>query len=175
MIGKCECGCGGSTTVAKRNYGSRGIVKGQYYRFLPGHNNARTGPEYLEENRGFSSPCWIWQHGRAKAGYGLIKERGTIVTAHRVYYRRFKGEIPEGLQLDHLCRVRECVNPDHLEAVTNAENSRRGWMTRLKREQVERVRLLASVGVRNVEIAKIYNMSETHIGNIVRGTKWTAA
>jgi hypothetical protein len=171
----CECGCGKQTTIAKRDYNSRGVKAGQHYRFIKGHNNIPKGPEYLEEDRGFSSPCWIWQHARAKAGYGLTRDEDKkTVTAHRVYYQRVVGPIPPKLQLDHLCRVRECVNPAHLEAVTNAENTRRGWMTRLNREKVERIKLLAASGVRFVEISKIYDVSANHIGSIVHGEKWVA-
>lgn len=66
--------------------------------------------------------CWVWQAGLSSQGYGVYKKQG----AHRVIYKMYKGDIPEGLTLDHLCRVRNCVNPDHLEPVTQAENNRRG-------------------------------------------------
>lgn len=69
-----------------------------------------------------SGDCWIWTAGATSAGYGLFKHQ----YAHRISYRLHRGEIPEGLELDHLCRVTRCVNPDHLEAVTHAENVRRG-------------------------------------------------
>jgi hypothetical protein len=70
--------------------------------------------------------CWIWTGARSADGYGKTKIDGRTVRVHRWAYRYFRGPIPEGLQLDHLCRVRACCNPNHLEAVTCAENIRRG-------------------------------------------------
>jgi hypothetical protein len=70
--------------------------------------------------------CWIWQGTRNDAGYGILTSRGRRLRAHRVSYIAFVGPIPDGLILDHLCRVRHCVNPAHLEAVTQRENILRG-------------------------------------------------
>lgn len=80
------------------------------------------------EDRGHSSPCWIWTGPVTHQGYGRTSVRGVgyRVRIHRVAYEAVKGPIPEGLVLDHLCRVRPCCNPDHLEPVTPAENTRRG-------------------------------------------------
>jgi hypothetical protein len=69
--------------------------------------------------------CWIWQLAPNDNGYGKAKHRTVRYLAHRLVYTYIKGEIPEGMQLDHLCRVRICVNPDHLEPVTGGENIRR--------------------------------------------------
>jgi len=85
--------------------------------------NARISPEPM-------SGCWLWTGLINSSGYGWIKindikkygKHGTYKLAHRISYELFKGVIPEGLEIDHLCRVRSCVNPDHLEAVTHVEN-----------------------------------------------------
>lgn len=70
--------------------------------------------------------CWVWTGSRDPNGYGQIAVDGRPRKAHRVAYAALVGPIPDGLQLDHLCRVRACVNPDHLEPVTLRENVARG-------------------------------------------------
>lgn len=69
--------------------------------------------------------CWIWQKALNAGGYGVSWDGERTVVAHRLAYETFIGPIPEGLHLDHLCRVRACINPAHLEPVTQAENNRR--------------------------------------------------
>lgn len=66
--------------------------------------------------------CWLWMGLKNQYGYAMYSG----VSAHRLTYEALVGPIPHGLQLDHLCRVRHCVNPAHLEPVTHAENVRRG-------------------------------------------------
>lgn len=70
--------------------------------------------------------CHLWTGATMTNGYGRFGGEGRAVLAHRWAYEHFIGPIPEGLELDHLCRVRNCVNPFHLEPVTGAENRRRG-------------------------------------------------
>lgn len=72
--------------------------------------------------------CWLWR-GVFRGSYGAIQigGKGSLMeSAHRLAYTFLVGPIPEGLQIDHLCRVRACVNPDHLEPVTLRENVLRG-------------------------------------------------
>ena len=71
--------------------------------------------------------CWLWIGAIDHGGYGTFgASAGHSRRAHRWAYEAANGPIPEGLHIDHLCRVRNCVNPDHLEVVTLAENTRRG-------------------------------------------------
>ena len=70
--------------------------------------------------------CWLWVGTTSPNGYGRFWSKGRLAYAHRHAYERWVGPIPDGLQLDHLCRVRCCVNPGHLEAVTCRENLLRG-------------------------------------------------
>lgn len=81
---------------------------------------------YPEPNTG----CWLWAGGLDTGGYGRALHLKTSWPIHRFMYVQFIGPVPDGLELDHLCRVRSCVNPEHLEAVTHEENMRRGlWAT----------------------------------------------
>ena len=70
--------------------------------------------------------CILWPRAIGKDGYGRVAINGRILLAHRVAYEAARGPIPQGLQIDHLCRVRACVNPAHLEVVTSRVNSLRG-------------------------------------------------
>lgn len=67
--------------------------------------------------------CWLWTAYLSGKGYGMFWVDGTNVGAHRWAYKHFVGPIPDGREVDHLCRVRHCVNPDHLEAVTSVVNN----------------------------------------------------
>lgn len=158
--GLCECGCGEPAPIAKRTDRSRGWIKGQPLRFIHGHNSFgvnRSTPRIKErwkvEDRGFSSPCWIWLLKTNRTGYGYESANGKDHLAHRRAYEKANGPIADGLHLDHLCRQRLCVNPDHLEPVTAFENTRRGrsskltpaqaWEIHNRRRNGETIRALA--------------------------------
>lgn len=85
----------------------------------------RTTLEKILSKVDFESPgsCWPWTGQLFVNGYGRLRPH---LRAHRVSYELFVGPIPAGMDLDHLCRVRRCVNPDHLEPVTRRENLARG-------------------------------------------------
>lgn len=70
--------------------------------------------------------CWEWTASLV-SGYGQFRHNGRIVRAHRFAYEQLVGPVPKGLELDHLCRNRRCVNPAHLEPVTQQENQLRGF------------------------------------------------
>ncbi len=69
--------------------------------------------------------CWVLPNKPRPDGYVRIKLGGVYQYAHRVVYQHFSGQIPEGFEIDHLCRVRNCINPEHLEAVTPMINMHR--------------------------------------------------
>lgn len=70
--------------------------------------------------------CWIWTGSKMPNGYGHFEYDGKTQLSHRIAYELIKGKIPKGMTLDHICRYRDCVNPDHLEVVTQKENVLRG-------------------------------------------------
>lgn len=70
--------------------------------------------------------CWLWPGACLGSGYGVVKVGvGQNDLTHRVMFRHFKGQIPDGLEIDHRCRVKTCCNPVHLEAVTGLVNTGR--------------------------------------------------
>ena len=131
MTGLCQCGCGQPAPLARDSWAARGIVKGQPQKYIYGHYRGRgvrrLGYDaYDIEDRGHDTPCWIFHGKPSKEGYASFWREGQSVLAHRAFYEHYVGIVPEGLTLDHLCRVRLCVNPQHLDPVTNRENILRG-------------------------------------------------
>lgn len=86
---------------------------------LPPHFWTKVSPEP-------NSGCWLWAGTAMKNGYGQFRTGPRMSLAHRVAFRSLVGEVREGLDLDHLCRTRCCVNPAHLEPVSRKENLARG-------------------------------------------------
>ena len=73
--------------------------------------------------------CWLWIRSKSHDGYGWASLKDKTYQAHRLVYRLICGEVNDGLVIDHLCRVRHCVNPSHMECVTPAENLLRSELT----------------------------------------------
>lgn len=125
----CECGCGQPTLPAQRTSRRDGTVRGEPQRFVRYHHHRLPkGPPV--EDRFWTKvkktdTCWLWT-GTKPDGYGRFYYDGAKRPAHRFAYELLVGPIPAGLEIDHLCRNHGCVNPDHLEPVTHAENLRRG-------------------------------------------------
>lgn len=147
-LGLCQCGCGGVTRISEATRAAHGYIKGRPRRYVDGHyarDRYRKSGERLsrvdmtiasifarcapEPNTG----CWLWtgpQTGTGKDGkhfsYGTVSVDGQRHLVHRVSYEVTHGPVPLGLVVDHICNTPLCVNPDHLQAITQKENTHRG-------------------------------------------------
>lgn len=167
-IGKCFCGCGMTTSLITENDAGRGLVKGERRRYVAGHQGRLSPLEYIENANG----CWIWQRGKTSAGYGMTNVNGSRVYAHRALYEKYRGQIPKGMVIDHLCGITSCVNPDHLEPVFQHINSWRGRKSVLTKEQVLEIRRQVSTGRTSAKIADDFGISASYISSIVTGKRW---
>lgn len=116
----CECGCGRETSIIRRNDPKKGLVKGKRRRFCNGHHHRKSWPSYTVDTSG----CWLGVDEVVnKAGYVVWRwpmdwgGSGRPELGHRWYYELENGPIPPGYTIEHICRVRRCVNPDHLVAI----------------------------------------------------------
>lgn len=167
--GLCLCGCEEGTTLSPRNRFSRGLFKGRPW--------YKRGHRIRKKNRWVVNPetgCWDWQL-HTIYGYAYQYSQSGSSRVHKINYEKKYGSVPKGKVLDHLCKNKKCVNPDHLEIVTVAENTRRGRATKLKKEQV--VEILKEINTtpkwgQYNELAKKYNVSASMIGLIARGQRW---
>jgi len=127
----------------------------------------RIRASYVVEANG----CWRWTRGLTGSGYGHVSIQSIYYQAHLLTYILRVGPIPTGLEPDHLCRNRWCVNPDHLEFVTHAVNVQRGIRSVLSPEQVAEIKRRGKrAGVR--AMAREYGVNHATISRIVNGLIW---
>jgi hypothetical protein len=135
----CECGCGAIAPLAKKTSKKKGYIKGQPHRFIFGHHNgivkvgraAEPVIDRVMKSTKRIDGCLVWTGRLSKGGYGVLRigSRGIdrrTVFVHRWHWEFINGKVPKGLDLDHLCRVRSCLEPSHLDPVTRRVNILRG-------------------------------------------------
>lgn len=119
-----------------------------------------------------ATKCILWKKITPN-GYGYLHEGAQFYLAHRYFYEKKYGKIKKGLQIDHLCRIKHCVNTDHMEVVTPAENSRRRLNSKINMKQAIEIRkiykekLLTQAG-----IAVLYSIGQDEVSRIVNNRRW---
>lgn len=159
--GICQCGCGQVTPIAKNSNHRVGKVQGEHLRYCRNHHTRRG---YHEEDRGFKTPCWIFEGQLTKDGYAPTSVR------HRVYAEK-KGPVPKGMHLDHLCFQTDCINADHAEPVTPAVNKQRASGTKMTPNQVREIRALVEP-INFYEVGRRYRISGETASAIYRRKVW---
>jgi len=109
---------------------------------------------------------------RTNNGYGVLSFQGRQWYAHRLIYEATHGPVPRGKELDHVCRVALCINPDHVEPVTHAENVQRGKTAKLAAGKVANIRRMASAGMPDRELADLFGVRVETIRAVVRRKTW---
>jgi hypothetical protein len=171
--GYCHCGCGSKTNVPKKTSSACGQFKGVPLRYVHGHHRRITGQLWEARDCGYKTQCWIWLYSLTTDGYAETSKDHQTLLVHRVNYINKYGPVPVGFDLDHLCRVRRCVNPDHLEPVLPRVNIRRAISTKLHTGLVAQIRLLATKGLKHREIAELFPIvSRRHISNVIARRRW---
>lgn len=153
----CACGCGQSLPPRPR--------------FLRNHQHRQWG--HTVEDRGYETPCWIALKKPNTNGYVVFKwtidGRDTRIGAHRLAYIRAFGPVPRGLHVHHKCDVPVCVNPDHLEVLTPAENIRKQGQTKLSPDLV---RMIRTSDLSNRELADQLGVTSSLIWAVRAGRLW---
>jgi hypothetical protein len=166
--GHCHCGCGQKTTIRTKNHTKDRKVKGEPALYVRGHSRRMTPVDYVPNPE---TGCWEWSGYKDPQGYCRMMYKGKKALVHRAYWEMHRGPIPEGMTIDHICRVRHCVNPDHLRVVTLAVNSQETNRRRLSDEDIRRIRSLWPA-MNQSEIARLYDTVPSHISRIVRRETW---
>lgn len=123
------------------------------------------------EDRGYKTPCHVWQRGTNDTGYPYARIDGRVQRVIRVLYELEHGPQP-GMDVDHLCRVRRCVRVDHCEAIPHVENIQRGSTARLSVATVHEIRRRAAAGEKVMELARAIGVSHGTVSKVIRRRIW---
>ena len=175
--GKCHCGCGGDAPIAPRTNKKLGYVKGEPVKYIRGHAVKGRGNAYwIEEDRGYKTPCWIWQgstHGYPPNRlYAVATVNQKHVSVHKYRFEQKYGKIPDGYELHHMCEQTLCVNEDHLKLVTELEHGRIRNGVKYSMEQAIEVRRLYSEGLSQLEIAEVTGINRHSVYRMCKGEHW---
>lgn len=164
--GLCQCGCLQPTPIADETSTTLGHVKGKPIRYINGHNKRLPIDEtaYVVEDRGYETPCWIWQRSIDLYGYGTIQRDGHHVHAHRLIYEETHGKVGSKHDVHHRCENKACVRPDHMEMLEKATHHRL-HKCKLTDEEVMEIHRLKGV-IPQTEIAARFGVSRTAISAI---------
>lgn len=131
---------------------------------------------YLKSKyRVLKNGCWQAKVIGKRHGYAMIGLNKKTQHLHRFFFSHYRKEPQAGSHIDHLCRNRGCVNPDHLEEVTPAENARRGLVAKLKSEQVVTIREMHASGITQKELASKFPVCQSQISRILSFKRWAVA
>lgn len=120
----------------------------------------------------FTDDCWTWTGTHSPEGYGRVRIDGISGFVHRFMVSWILGRpLQTNEHIDHLCRVRDCFRPSHLELVTPQENSRRGAKTKISMLQVAQIREMRSKRIGVKEIGLIFGIHHSHVSRIARGIR----
>jgi len=158
--GKCWCECGGDAPISTQSIIREGLVIGQPRKYIIGHHMRRYTEGYEVTDTGYDTPCWLWTGCVAQVDYGVMSHERY---AHVVFYEEAKGAVPEGMHVHHHCEQKRCVNPDHLEALTQLAHRR--FHMKISMEMREEIRR-ASGSTR--QIALRFGVSKSHVALIRR-------
>ncbi len=154
------------------------IVRGKSYKQFGGSiaetKTKKADEDWYEFDK--ATGCWVWQGRRNPAGYGVHAtgyDAGYSQLAHRYFYETRVGPVPKGLEIDHVCQNKACVNPGHLEAVTPQENAHRAASTKLDWRTVRKLRSLYSKGrTSQAQLARMFSVSRATICAVVMNKNW---
>lgn len=128
---------------------------------------------YVETDCGYRTPCWIWALSKNNRGYGRVRVAGAERLAHVHFWTERFGPVPEGRELDHLCRIPACVNPSHLEPVTHAENMQRGASARFTPATVLMMRWASlTTSLSYADLGRIVGTDRSTARKMVVGLRW---
>lgn len=167
--GKCHCGCGADTPIATDTHAAYQRIKGKPLLFIYGHTGKKEGQEQYVVDP--ATGCWVWQWSKTKKGYASTHDG----PGHVIFYEAAKGPVPQGMQLDHTCRNRACVNPDHLEPVTCVENVRRGLVPVINIEIARQIKETFKTVKSPTKVARLHGVTYAIADNINRGKTWRDA